>query len=86
MKLNKKHSSLAYHKTRWDVVAGIVIVGWINTNYNIADAFTKRLSAGKRDFLLVNGCIDVMRYTIGIHKLRGPNGWNLSKGYFDNHS
>ena len=50
-KLNKKHSSLAYHKTRWCVAAGIVLIGWVDTNDNLADAFTKRLSADKRDFL-----------------------------------
>ena len=46
--LNKKHSSIAYHATRWAVAARIVTVGWIATAYNLADAFTKRLSCQKR--------------------------------------
>ena len=49
--LNKKHCALAYHAVRWAVAASIISVGWIPTDYNIADAFTKRLTAIKRDFL-----------------------------------
>ena len=49
--LNKKHSSIAYHSVRWHVAAGVLKVAWIDTNYNIADAFTKRLSAEKRNAL-----------------------------------
>ena len=49
--LNKKHSSLAYHAVRWSVAAGIVRVGWVQTDFNLADAMTKRLTATKRDFL-----------------------------------
>ena len=52
--LNKKHSSIAYHAVRWAVAAGIVRVGWINTNENLADAMTKRLPAIKRDYLFGN--------------------------------
>ena len=44
-KLNKKHSSVAYHATRWAVAAGIIREGKIPGEENIADAFTKRLSA-----------------------------------------
>ena len=50
-KLNKKHSSIAYHATRWAVAAGAALVGWVPTDYNIADAMSKCLSAAKRDFL-----------------------------------
>lgn len=49
--LNKKHNSLAYHYARWSIAAGETMLGWINTHYNIADAFTKRLSALKCDDL-----------------------------------
>ena len=52
--LNKKHSSIAYHAVRWAVAAGVVRVGWINTNENLADAMTKRLPAIKRDYLFGN--------------------------------
>ena len=49
--LNKKHSSIAYHATRWAVAAGIILVGWIPTGYNLADALSKTLPANTRDFL-----------------------------------
>ena len=49
--LNKKHCALAYHAVRWAVAASIITVGWIPTDYNIADALTKRLTANKRDLL-----------------------------------
>ena len=49
--LHKKHNSLAYHAVRWAVAAGIIRVGWIDTNYNIADAFTKRLTVQQREKL-----------------------------------
>eukprot|EP00978_Attheya_sp_CCMP212_P004837 scaffold10631_cov58-Attheya_sp.AAC.5 len=42
--LNKKHSSIAYHYTRWNSAASVVSVAWINTQDNLADAFTKCLS------------------------------------------
>ena len=49
--LNKKHSSIAYHSTRWHVAAGVIKVAWINTDDNLADAMTKRLTAEKRERL-----------------------------------
>ena len=52
--LNKKHSSIAYHAVRWAVAAGIVRIGWISTDENLADAMTKRLPAIKRDYLFGN--------------------------------
>ena len=52
--LNKKHSAVAYHFTRWNVAAGVCKVAWIPTTENIADALTKRLSEVKRDYLFGN--------------------------------
>ena len=52
--LHKKHSSVAYHFTRWCVAAGIVTIGWIHTAENLADAMTKRLSEPVRDYLFGN--------------------------------
>ena len=49
--LNKKHSAIAYHFTRWCVAAKICLVGWIDTNQNLADAFTKILPQTKRNQL-----------------------------------
>ena len=53
-KLNKKHSSVAYHATRWAVAAVIIRVGKIPGEENMADAFTKRLPVVKRDYLFGN--------------------------------
>ena len=49
--LNKKHNSVAYHAVRWAVAASVIRVGKIDTNYNLADAMTKRLTSQKRDAL-----------------------------------
>ena len=49
--LNKKHKSAAYHSVRWTVAAKVMVVGWIDTTSDLADAFTKRLSAVRRDQL-----------------------------------
>ena len=49
--LNKKHCSIAYHAVRWAVAADILRVGKIDTGWNLADAFTKRLTVAKRDLL-----------------------------------
>ena len=49
--LNKKHSEVEYHFTRWNVAAKVVTVSWIATRYNLADAFTKRLVSSVRDYL-----------------------------------
>ena len=49
--LNKKHSSIAYHSTRWHIAAGVIRVAWINTEDNLADAMAQRLTAEKRDRL-----------------------------------
>ena len=52
--LNKKHSSIAYHYVRWAVAAKIISVAWIPGNENLADAMTKRLSEGTREYLFGN--------------------------------
>ena len=52
--LNKKHNSIAYHYTRWNCAAGIVTVAWISSKENLADPFTKRLSAPVRTYLFGN--------------------------------
>ena len=49
--LHEKHSSIAYHMSRWAVTAGEVSVGWINSAFNLADSFTKRLSKQVRENL-----------------------------------
>ena len=49
--LNKKHSSIAYHFSRWNVAAGVCQIAWVPTGENIADAMTKILSKDTRDNL-----------------------------------
>jgi hypothetical protein len=53
-KLNKKHSSIAYHYVRWCVAAGIISCTWISTKENLADPLSKRLPAEARDYLFGN--------------------------------
>ena len=48
---NKKHTSIAYHYTRWNCAAGIVTVAWISSKENLSDPFTKRLSAPVREYV-----------------------------------
>ena len=42
--LNKNHSAIAYHFSRWNVVDGVCTIALIPTGENIADAMTKRLA------------------------------------------
>ena len=49
--LHKKHNAIAYHRCREAVAAGIIRVGKVHTDYNLADAFTKPLTAAKREAL-----------------------------------
>ena len=49
--LNKKHSSIAYHFVRWKRYAGMISLSWIQSELNLADAFTKLLAPKKRDDL-----------------------------------
>ena len=49
--LNKKHSSIAYHFSRWNVAAGVCQIAWVPIGDNIADDMTKRLSKDTRDYL-----------------------------------
>jgi hypothetical protein len=52
--LNKKHFSVAYHYIRWCVTAGVVPTAWVESENNLADAFTKRLAETVRDRLFGN--------------------------------
>ena len=49
--LNKKHNSIAYHAVKWAVAAAMMIVRKIHTDYNLADAMTKRLTVNRREAL-----------------------------------
>ena len=50
--LQKKHHSIAYHRCREAVAAGTTRVAKQGTEKNLADVFTKVLSAARRTFLL----------------------------------
>lgn len=52
--LHKKHNSVAYHMARWSMAAHETVVGWVDTQFNLADALTKRLSKWKREQLFWN--------------------------------
>ena len=44
-------TTIAYHISRWATAAKEIIVGWIKSGDNLADAMTKRLTQGERDHL-----------------------------------
>ena len=50
--LSKKHNAICYHKVRERVAAGWIQVGWIRSENNLADLFTKVLNGQKRLELL----------------------------------
>jgi hypothetical protein len=43
--LKKKHNSIAFHKVRFLVSAGVIMVAHVRGNYNVADVETKAVSA-----------------------------------------
>ena len=50
--LKKKHHSIAYHRCRQAVAAGVMRVAKQGTEKNLADLFTKVLTSARRAFLL----------------------------------
>ena len=50
--LGKKHNAICYHKVRENVAAGVIRVGWVSSENNLADLFTKVLNRGVRNTLL----------------------------------
>ena len=44
--LNKKHKDICYHRVRETQAAGIIWVGWIPGEFNLADLFTKTMMPG----------------------------------------
>ena len=50
--LSKKHNAICFHKVRESVAAGWIQVGWIKSEKNLADLFTKVLSNPRRQELL----------------------------------
>ncbi len=54
--LKKKHHSIAYHRCREAVAAGVIRVAKQGTEKNLADLFTKTLTAARRAFLIERFC------------------------------
>ena len=54
--LKKKHCSIAYHVVRQEVAAGKSLIYWESTSSNLADLFTKVLTAERR-FSLIRGIL-----------------------------
>ena len=52
--LNKKHSAIAYHFSRWNVAAGVCTIAWIPTGENIVDAMTKIRAKAVQYYLFGN--------------------------------
>ena len=50
--LNKKHHSIAYHRCREAVASNTIQVAKEGTLSNLADLFTKIMTAARRTFLL----------------------------------
>ena len=50
--LKKKHHSIAYHRCREAVAAGTIRIAKQGTEKNLADLFTKILTAARRSFLI----------------------------------
>ena len=50
--LHKKHHSIAYHRCREAVAAGVIRVAKEGTKSNLSDLFTKIMSSVRRVFLL----------------------------------
>ena len=46
--LNKKHNAICYHRVREASAAGWVRIAWVQSDYNIADLFTKVISQEAR--------------------------------------
>lgn len=51
-RLKKKHYSIAYHRIREAVAAGTILIYYEQTDSNLADLFTKSLTANKREPLI----------------------------------
>ena len=49
--LNKKHNAISYHYCRQAVAAEVIRTGKVHTDFNIADPYTKALTAPKRNTL-----------------------------------
>ena len=52
--LNKMHSAIAYHFSRWNVAGVVCTIAWITTGENIANAMTKRPAKPVQDYLFGN--------------------------------
>jgi hypothetical protein len=66
-RLKKKHNSVAFHKVREAVAAGITRITHVISKENIADLFTKSLTSVKRFFLL-KSVMNITNQTTGTNE------------------
>ena len=63
--LNKRHNSICYHRVRESQAAGILRVGWIPGEFNLADLFTKTTMHGNTSHKLVDSIFSNTASPIG---------------------
>ena len=52
--LNKSHNAIDYHSVRGAQGAGTIMVGWIESNFNLADLLTKTTMGNNLKYKLMN--------------------------------
>ena len=63
--LNKRHNAIYYHRVREAQAAGILCVGWIIIEFNLADLFTKTKMPGNTRHNLVDSILSNTALPIG---------------------
>lgn len=71
--LQRKHNAIAYHYVREQVAAGMIRVGKVASEANLADPLTKVLPLVQRRWLF-DQWILALAYTAVTARLRGLNG------------
>ena len=52
--LNKRHNAICYHRVREAQAVGTIMVGWVSSEYNLVDLFTKTTMKGELKHRLVH--------------------------------
>ena len=68
--MNKRQNAICYHRFREEQASEVIIVGWIQGEYNQADLGTKTDFSTKRRYELVNkimwnGCFTIFNWSVG---------------------
>ena len=51
---NKRHNAICYHRIREAQAVETIMVGWISSEYNLVDLFTKTIMMGELKHRLVD--------------------------------